>query len=205
MPLAQAADQGQHRGMTSRQATHQRKPATRPERAGQTVVVAKNAGSLSELRGRRLRVQDRILASWRGFSLDARLAAGASPEDDRLLAARASVLVDPPRRQRLARDWARLARMARERPAASLRTPLRRDRVIAADAEILALQESLRSPLPVPVRGVAMASRLLSDAAGPVYSRRSPVDLRAALRDAIRQMDPWTGLLPDGPHRHAWS
>jgi hypothetical protein len=49
----------------------------------------------------------------------------------------------------------------------------------------------------VPARGVAMASHLLSDAAGPVYSRRSLVDLRAALQEAIRQLDPWTALLPE--------
>jgi hypothetical protein len=173
----------------------------RPERAGQTVVLAKDAGSLSELSGRRLHVLDRVLASWRGFSLDARLAAGASPEGDRLLAARASALVNLPRRQKLARDWGRLASLARGRPAASARTPLRRDRVVAAAPEILQLQESLRATLPVPVRGVAMASRLLCDATGPVYSRRSAVDLRMALQDAVRQMDPWMAVLPDRPYR----
>ncbi len=166
------------------------------------VVLATDA-RLSELRGRRLRVMDRVLASWRGFSLDARLADGASPEGDRLLAARAAVLVDLPRRQKLACDWGRLARMASERPATRTRIPLRRDRILAAGPEILQLQDSLRTALPVPVRGVAMASRLLCDAAGPAYSRRSPVDLRAALLDATRQMDPWTALLPDGPHRPA--
>jgi hypothetical protein len=166
-------------------------------------VLAADAGILSELRGRRLRVLDRVLASWRGFSLDERLAAGASPEGDRLLAARASALVDLTRRQKLARDWGRLARIARERPAPRPQIPLRRDRIVAAGPEILELQESLRSALPVPVRGVAMASRLLCDAAGPVYSRRSPVDLRMALQDAIRQMDPRTALLTDGPYRPA--
>jgi hypothetical protein len=184
--------------MTSTRASHQRGPAIPAERSGQTVVLAVGVGGLSELYGGRLRALDRMLASWRGFSLDARLAAGASPESDRLLAARASALVDLPRRQRLARDWGRLARVARERPTASGRISLRRDRIIAAGPEILQLQDSLRAALPVPVRGVAMASSLLCDATGPVYSRRSPIDLRAALRDAIRQMDPRTALLPDG-------
>jgi hypothetical protein len=189
--------------MTSTQAAHQRGPAIRAERSGQTVVLAADAGSLAGLRTRKLRARDRMLASWHGFSLDARLAAGASPEGHRLLAARASVLVDLPRRQRLARDWGRLARMARERPAASLRIPLRRERIIAAGPEIVQLQDSLRAALPVPVRGVAMASRLLSDAAGPVFSRRSAVDLRAALRDATRNMDPRTALVSQGPYRQA--
>jgi hypothetical protein len=182
---------------------HQPGSANWPERSGHTVVLAADADILSELRGRRLRVLHRALASWRGFSLDARLAAGASPEGDSVLAARASALVDLARRQKLARDWGRLARTARERPAPLAQMPLRRDHIVAAEPEILQLQESLRAALPVPVRGVAMASRLLCDAAGPVYSRRSPVDLRTALLDAIRQMDPRTALLPDGPYRHA--
>jgi hypothetical protein len=211
MPLAPAAGQRQHRGMTSTRVTHRPGPPIWPERRGHTVVLAADLGGLSELRGRRLRVLDRILAGWHGFSLDGRLAAGASPEGDRLLAARASALVDLRRRQKLAGDWGRLARMALARPAPAARMPLRRDRIVAAGPEILRLQDSLRAALPVPVRGVAMASRLLCDAAGPVYSRRSPVDLRAALQEAIQQMDPGTVLLPDRrdrpdrPDRHAGS
>jgi hypothetical protein len=191
--------------MGSTRATHRPGSAIGRERSGHTVVLAADAGDRSELRGRRLRVQDRILAGWRGFSLDERLAAGASPEGDRLLAVRASVLVDLPRRRRLAHDWGRLAKIARERPAASGRIPLRRAGIAAAGPEILQLQDSLRAALPVPVRGVAMASHLLSDAAGPVYSRRSAVDLRAALRDAIREMDPRTALSTDWGCRPAGS
>jgi hypothetical protein len=175
----------------------------RPENTGQTLVLATDARSLSAVCGQRLRLIDRILAGWNGFSLDARLAAGASPEGDRLLAARAIILVKLRRRQKLARDWGRLANMARERPAASVRIPLRRDRLVAATPEILELQDCLRAALPVPVRGVAMANRLLTDATGPVYNRRSPVDLRIALRDAIWQMDPGTALLPGEPCRPA--
>ncbi len=197
MPLVLAADQRQIGVMATTRARREPRPGVWPERAGQLVVLATDA-RLLELRGRRLRVLDRVLASWHGFSLDARLAAGALPEGDRLLAARAGVLVGLPRRQKLARDWGRLARMASERPAPRARIPLRRDRIVAAEPEIRQLQDSLRAALPVPVRGVAMASRLLCDAAGPVYSRRSPVDLRAALVDATHQMDPRTALLPDG-------
>jgi hypothetical protein len=190
--------------MTSSQATHQPRPAIRPD-TGQTLVLATDARSLSAVCGQRLRVLDRVLANWRGFALDAQLAAGASPEGDRLLAARAIVLVDLPRRQKLARDWGRLAKVARERQAASGRIPLRRDRILAAEPEILQLQECLRARLPVPARGVAMANRLLTDATGPVYSRKARVDLSTALRNAIREMDPQTALLPDEPYRRTHS
>ena len=37
---------------------------------------------------------------------------------------------------------------------------------------------------------MAMASLLLTDATGPVYSRRAPVTLDAALTAAIDQLDP---------------
>jgi hypothetical protein len=183
--------------MTSTQATRQARHAIRSEGSGQTVVVAPDARNMSELCGRRLSILDRMLASWRGFSLDALLAAGASPDSDRLLAARASALVNLPRRRKLANDWGWLVKTARERPAASVRIPLRRAQVVAAEPEILQLQNSLRAALPVPARGVAMANHLLTDATGPVYSRKSQVDLRVALRDAIRQLDPQTALLPD--------
>jgi hypothetical protein len=37
---------------------------------------------------------------------------------------------------------------------------------------------------------VALASLLLTDGAGPLYHRRSPVDLGAAVRAAVYQLDP---------------
>jgi hypothetical protein len=176
----------------------QRPGSTRREdRSDQTVVLVDDLGQLTDQQGRRLHAWDRALASWRGFSLDGRLAAGASPDRDRLLAARAQALVEPRRRQKLARDWGRLMRAARERPPAGVHVPLRRDRIVAAEPEIRQLQDALQVRLPVPVRGVAMASHLLADAAGPVYSRRSRADLRDALRAATRQLDPWTALEPD--------
>ncbi len=141
------------------------------------------------------RLWDRALASSRATVLDARLAAGVSPESGRLIALRARALVVPARRRRLAGDWDRLVRVARERPATA-RVPLRRDRIVAAEADIRELQRSLRASAPVPARGVAIASNLLTDGAGPVYNRNSRVDLRSAVQEAIRQLDPTTALLP---------
>lgn len=42
---------------------------------------------------------------------------------------------------------------------------------------------------PIDARGAAMASWLLRDGTGPLYNRRSPVDLGAAVREATRQME----------------
>jgi hypothetical protein len=189
--------------MTPAPAGHRPGSARPDDRAGHTLVLADSLGRLAGQQAGRLRGRDRALASWHGFALDERLAAGASPDSDRLLAARARALVDPGRRQKLARDWGRLVRIASERPPASVQVPLRRDRIVAAEPEIRRLQDALRARLPVPVRGVAMASRLLADATGPVYSRRSLADLRAVLQDAIGHLDPSTPLLPGQPDHPA--
>lgn len=155
-------------------------------------------GQLSMLRGRRIRPWDSALASMLSFGLDARLAAGTTPEAGRLLAARARTLVAPAKRRQLASSWGRLLTAARKRPLTrGVRMPARWDQLLAAEPEIISLQDALRAPLPVPVRGVAVANLLLVNAAGPVYNRRSPVDLRAAVGDAVVLMDPTTTLLGD--------
>jgi hypothetical protein len=124
--------------------------------------------------------------------LDAKLAAGCFPDSRRLLAARARVLVSRVARQTLARDWEHLLEVARTRPVTvDCRAPMCRDRVLAAEPDIQQLLVALRVPLPVPVRGVAMASHLLTYGTGPVYNCRSAVNLCAALHEAIGRMDPF--------------
>jgi hypothetical protein len=54
---------------------------------------------------------------------------------------------------------------------------------------------ALLAPLPVSARGVAMASRLLSDGAGPLYNRLSSVDLVGAVREVTEQLDPRVSLV----------
>jgi hypothetical protein len=175
------------------------RPAPPPDRARVMLVLVGDAASLSQLCGRPVRPWDQAFARSRAFSLDARLAAGSSPDGTRLIALRARRLVSLTRRQRLASDWDRLVRAARERPSAGRRAPLCRDRIVAAEPDIRQLELSLRSALPVPVRGVAMASHLLVDGTGPVYNRRAAVDLPTAVREAIRQMDPSAELLSGQP------
>ena len=47
---------------------------------------------------------------------------------------------------------------------------------------------------PIPAPGVAMASRLLNDGAGPLFNPLSPTELRSALREVTAHLDPATTL-----------
>jgi hypothetical protein len=145
--------------------------------------------------------RQRGLARLLGASLDRQLAAGRPPESSPLLAARARLIVSLSRRTAMAANWRHLLTVA-ARQAAGPRgappgaAPLRADRIIAAAPAIGELARRLAAPLPVPARGVAMATVLLTDAGSPVYSRRSAVPLGAAVEAAIAQLDPALPLLP---------
>jgi hypothetical protein len=146
------------------------------------------------LRPRRL--ADRLLSRAFGASLDHRLAAGSTPESALLLAVRAEDIVSMRARRAVADDWDHLLRVARRpQPPRVPAIPIRRGPVAAAEPAIRELIRSLRNPLPVSARGVAMASTLLTDATGPVYNRHSPVTLDAALEAAITQLDPALPLM----------
>ncbi len=138
-----------------------------------------------------LRLLSRLLAP----SLDRQLASGCSPESNRLLATRAQRLVSPSVRGALTRNWLDLLTVAR-RPAVPRisHTPLCRDRIIAAEDEIRAMLGVLSTTLPTPARGVAMASWLLRNGAGPLYNRHCAADLRTELREATAQLDPAISL-----------
>jgi len=150
------------------------------------------------------RLGDGILARVFGASLDTLLAVGCAPESSRLLAARARQLVSLRERQALARSFEHLLRVAHRarhtRAGGSLRAaaavPVRADRIVSAEPAIRDLISRLTAPLPVPARGVAMARLLLSDATGPVYSRRSRADLTAEVAAAAAQLDPALPLMP---------
>ena len=161
-------------------------PFSQAVQVGQTGRGLRSGAEPGGVRGR---PWDRMLARSRGFTLDARLAAGTPPSAERLLAVRARMLVTPGRRERLARDWGRLTDAARQGPALGTRAALCRNRIIAAEADIRQLQRSLRSPLATSVRGVALASQLLADATGPVYHRGCQRDLRTAVREAISALN----------------
>ena len=150
------------------------------------------------------RFGDGILARVHGASLDTLLAVGCPPESSRLLAVRASQLVSQHERRSVARSWEHLLRVAYRAPemrntgsrAARAVVPVRAQRIISAEPAIVDLVRRLSAPLPVPARGVAMARLLLTDATGPVYSRRSRADLTAEIEAAAAQLDPALPLMP---------
>ena len=76
--------------------------------------------------------------------------------------------------------------------------PVQRRRVLAAAEEIEQLISALRVAQPVPARGVAIASLLLTDGTGPLYHLPSTVDLPAAVYAAVHHLDPRAAVGDDG-------
>jgi hypothetical protein len=137
----------------------------------------------------------RPLARLFGGALDRQLATGASPESSRLLAARAEYLVSSRVRRDMAQHWFRVLRQARmPSPARRQAAHLRRTQVLRAEREIGEMLDALVVALPVPARGVATASCLLTDGTGPLYNPNCPVELSATLREATAQLNPATPL-----------
>jgi hypothetical protein len=79
--------------------------------------------------------------------------------------------------------------------AHNLGVPLCRDRITAAGPDVQDMLASLLTPAPVAARGVAAASLLLTDGAGPVYNRHSSMDLVTAVREVVAQLDPGMPLI----------
>jgi hypothetical protein len=166
--------------------------AWRPRRS--TLILTGGPGP-GLLDWRSPRIADRILARALGLRLDRSLAAGCSPDSARLLAARAQDLVSAATRQALADNWEHLLSAAKYAPAPTLgRMALHRDRIIAAEREVQEIAACLRKPLPVTAAGVAAASVLLTDGAGPVYNVQAEPGLHESLRLAIARLDPSVSL-----------
>jgi hypothetical protein len=141
------------------------------------------------------RVADKAMARAFAFRLDRCLAAGDDPDSSRLLATRAQHLVSLATREALAESWEHLLAKARRAPAPGhAALAVRADRVLGAEPDVLELIAHLRAALPVAARGVAAASVLLADGAGPVYHKRSAVSLRDALQAAVAHLEPSTPL-----------
>jgi hypothetical protein len=125
-----------------------------------------------------------------GSSLDEHLADGDQPDAHPLLSARALQLSSWQLRRSIADSWLDILIQARQKLTPfDPRIPVVRRRVVEADDQIRAVADALVAPLTT-ARGVAMASSLLTDGAGPLYNPGSTTDLRSALGDVLRQLDP---------------
>jgi hypothetical protein len=144
------------------------------------------------------RRRHRLLAGARAPSLDRQLAAGRPPSSSQALADRAREIVTPTARRELAQRWTRVLDRASQPVPRFVGAPLQRNAVIAAGQDLHEMISVLTSGLPVDARGTAMASSLLRDGTGPLYNRRSIVDLGAMVRAATRQMNPFAARSTDG-------
>ena len=125
-----------------------------------------------------------------GSSLDEHLADGERPDTSPLLSARALQLSSRRLRRSLADSWLDLLIQSRQQLTPfDPRIPVVRRRVVEADGQIRAVADALVAPLTT-TRGVAMASSLLTDGAGPLYNPGSTTDLRSVLGDVLQQLDP---------------
>ena len=125
-----------------------------------------------------------------GFSLDEHLADGEGPDANRLLGARALQLSSRRLRRSIADSWLDVLIQARQQLSPfDTRIPVIRGRVLDADDQIHAVADALLAPL-TNARGIAMASALLSDGSGPLYNPGCATDLRSALSEVLRRLDP---------------
>jgi hypothetical protein len=125
----------------------------------------------------------RGLARLRATSLDRRLAAGEAPVSDRLLAARANLIVGRRSRRHLADDWEHLLATARGPVVPrSPRLPVRSSSILAAEREVDEIVAVIRQADRVNPRGIALARLLLTDGGGPLYNPRCSGALLPALR-----------------------
>src|SRR6516164_137745 len=157
---------------------------------------------LGRLTLRRLWPWHRLLARCLAPGLDRRLADGARPEADAVLAARAMILTSVRYRRGLAASLRRtlaasVSPQVRPRPMAASRSagaarqpyvPLRRDRIAGSASELDGLARSLAGQNPVPVQGVAMVSQLLADGGGPLYRAGARDDLDALIERAAQAL-----------------
>jgi len=156
--------------------------------------------NLGRLALRRLRPWHRMLARVLAGRLDRQLADGARPEANAMLAARAIFLTSTAYRRALAASLRRMvATSARARPrlvsarssagiAFQPHIPPGRPQIRAATAELAGLAGSLTGPGPLPARGVAMVSLLLSDGGGPLYRAGRPGDLSTIVARAAQTL-----------------
>jgi hypothetical protein len=137
---------------------------------GEVLLLQDRTSGSTSVLVHRVRLADRIAARARGLDLDRQLAAGAPPESSAALTLRARALLRPAGRKRIARGLRGLVRHAQRPPGVPAGVPLARRQLLDAAPLINRLADRLDDAGPVHVRGVALASLLITDGAGPLYS-----------------------------------
>jgi hypothetical protein len=174
-------------------------PATRPGRggAGTANLLLIDPRYPLGLVARANRPWVRLVARLVGSTLDAQLARGRPPESNRFLAARAQFLVSPAGRRALVRNWINLVERADQSPPPrSPRVRPNRPAIANCEGSIREMLALLARPLPISVRGAALARVLLSDATGPLYRHHGASDLRRCLAEVMARLDPSSPLMP---------
>lgn len=155
-------------------------------RRGPVVVLVDERNSVC---ARPASLAERLQSHLFGHGLDRALAAGACPEGQVLLALRAQQLASPAVRQETARCVGRLLEAdAAPRQPYSAASWLQRQRVETARPELERLRDTLASPVPISVRGVAMVRVLLTDGGGPLFWAGARPDLRTVVTQAITEL-----------------
>jgi hypothetical protein len=131
----------------------------------------------------------KLRAWWMREELDDRLAHGADPDIDPLLAHRAAQLISPETRVRVAEGLENALTDARRTWSLTARLPLRRADIRACADDIVALVARLRDGHPIDVQGAAMAAQLVFDGISPMY-REGQTTLLYAVRSARMALDP---------------
>lgn len=123
----------------------------------------------------RVRILARLQAPW----LDLALASGADPSGSPQLERRAAHLLSHLNRTRVVGALRQSRRSAGSRmDPRDLRVPVDLEEVKIAEQQLVELEDLLIGTTPVYARGVAMASQIISEGAGPLYVPRRRGELR---------------------------
>lgn len=145
--------------------------------------------SLPRSSARRLSPARRLLALGEGRKLDAKLAAGADPDQDPMLAHRAARLTTSRSRRALAAAVRNLVARSERPQGLSAAAPLARANVLHERARLTQLADRLDGDRPVDARGVAATRLLLTDGTSPLYAGGDLRELAEAVETALNGLE----------------
>ena len=134
----------------------------------------------------------RVRVYLRADKFDRALARGANPGDSAELGLRASQLVTPRERERIAQSidgLLYLANLDRRSYLGWSRIPFDRERVRDNRFQLAELAETLRSRATPSAQGVAMARQLMTDFRGPIYIAGRVNRLREAIAETLSALN----------------